>query len=301
MAMPYPARVLGMLILCLPLGLLLGGQAVGEVRDDSAAEKLGWHLATKAYVFMHQQDFITTLDITRDLGLRYIEMNPRQTFKKGEPGTTDASASPELRQRIRQALADHHITAIGLGVMQMGSDPDADRATFTFARDIGIPLIIAEPKMSGIDSVADLASEFHIRVAIHNHPLPALYATPAKVLAAIAGHEQWIGDCADIGHWARSGLAPIDCMHQLAGHIFSFHFKDTNRIGRGAVDVPLGTGADGIPDLLKEAHRQGFTGLFALEYEPPHGSPLLADLRASIATFDRIAASIAAGTGPAAP
>ena len=47
----------------------------------------------------------------------------------------------------------------------------------------------------------------------------------------------------------------------------SLHFKDTNKIGKGAHDVPLGTGVDDVKGMLTELKRQGFKGLLSLEYE----------------------------------
>jgi sugar phosphate isomerase/epimerase len=51
-----------------------------------------------------------------------------------------------------------------------------------------------------------------------------------------------MGACADVGHWMRSGLDPLECIKKLDGHIICLHFKDLNKMGPDAHDVPWGTG-----------------------------------------------------------
>jgi hypothetical protein len=45
--------------------------ATGPARDDSAAEKLGWHLGVQAYTF-RGVSFYETIDLARSLGLKYV-------------------------------------------------------------------------------------------------------------------------------------------------------------------------------------------------------------------------------------
>lgn len=65
----------------------------------------------------------------------------------------------------------------------------------------------------------------------------------------------------------RSGLDPVECLQKLDGRIVSFHFKDLNKKGKGAHDVPWGTGVANVPALLAEMKRQGFQGPVSIEYE----------------------------------
>src|SRR5690606_14641597 len=98
--------------------------------------------------------------------------------------------------------------------------------------------------------------------AIHNHPKPSHYWNPDQVLAAISGASPRVGACADIGHWVRSGLDPIECLKKLEGHIIEFHMKDLNEKGvEEAHDVPWGTGVSNIAGVMKEMKRQGFKGV----------------------------------------
>ena len=54
---------------------------------------------------------------------------------------------------------------------------------------------------------------------------PMHTGAPDSVLAAIKGHPN-IGSCADVGHWSRNGLNPVECLKKLEGHVFGVHLKD---------------------------------------------------------------------------
>jgi sugar phosphate isomerase/epimerase len=283
-----------------PLATLIAGLLVAAgtalpaaERDDSAAEKLGWHLATKCYTFI-KLSLSETLDISKQLGLRYIELNPTQLFSKERPEKTNQDSSPELREAIKKRLAELGITALGFGVVKLDKDEAGDRKIFQFAKDLGIQVIVSEPPGDAFGLLDKLTTEYGIKVAMHNHPEPSPYWKPEIVLATIMGHNALIGSCADVGHWARSGLKPVDCLHLLEGHIISLHFKDTNKVGKGARDVPFGTGQADVKGMLTELKRQGFKGLFSLEYESgASGDQLIGELKQSIAFFDDTAKELA--------
>ena len=76
-----------------------------------------------------------------------------------------------------------------------------------------------------------------------------------------------MGACADVGHWMRSGLDPVECLKKLDGHIIALHFKDLNEMGMKAHDVPWGTGVGKMKEMMAELKRQKFHGTFCVEYE----------------------------------
>lgn len=267
--------------------------ATAADRDDSAAEKLGFHLATKCYTF-RALTLSETLDITKQMGLRYIEINPGQQFSKDRPDKVDPGATTELREAITKRLADLGITAMGFGVVKLGTDEAADRKIFQFAKDLGITVIVSEPPANSFALLDKLTAEYGIKVAMHNHPEPSPYWKPEIVLSTIAGHGPLIGSCSDVGHWARSGLVPVDCLHLLDGHIISLHLKDTNKIGKGAHDVPLGSGQADVKGMLTELKRQGFKGLLSLEYESSStGDKLIGEVQQGVTYFDQVARELA--------
>src|SRR4029078_10800793 len=138
------------------------------------------------------------------------------------------------------------------------------RKVFEFAKKLGLLTIVSEPPAEAFDLLDKLANEYQINVAIHDHPQPSTYWNPDSVLKVCEGRSRRIGACADVGHWYRSGLVPLDSLKKLQGRGIEFHFQD---IAENKEDVPWGTGKCNVPGLLNEAYRQQFKGVFSIEYE----------------------------------
>jgi sugar phosphate isomerase/epimerase len=232
------------------------------------AEKLGWRLGCQAYTF-NKFTFYEALEKTRSLGLHFVEMYPGQVVSRDDPEVhTDSSMSSEIRRAVKQRLADCDVKLVNYGVCGLPNNEDACRETFEFAKDMGIETIVSEPPLDAFDVIERLCEEYHINVAVHNHPEPSRYWNPNTVLEVCRGRSKRIGACADTGHWMRSGVDPLDAIRKLEGRIISFHFKDLNKYGReGAHDVPWGTGKADIPAILGEIHRQKLRAVFSIEYE----------------------------------
>jgi len=92
---------------------------------------------------------------------------------------------------------------------------------------------ITTEAVGSIDTIEKLVKEYDIRVGFHDHPRRANDASykmwdPHYVLSVVKDRDPRIGSCADIGHWVRSGLDPVDCLKILKGRIISSHLKDLN-------------------------------------------------------------------------
>ena len=157
---------------------------------------------------------------------------------------------------------------------------------------MGIETICSEPPPEAFDLIDKLCQEYDISVAIHNHPKPSRYWDPDKVLEVCEGRSKYIGACADTGHWMRSGVNPLDALRKLEGRIVSFHFKDLNKSGGGAHDVPWGTGEGDVDGMLAEVYRQGFKGVFSAEYEH-NWENSVPEIAQGVAYFDQVAAKLA--------
>jgi sugar phosphate isomerase/epimerase len=157
---------------------------------------------------------------------------------------------------------------VNIGVVQLPADEAKSRQVFEFAKEWGINILVSEPETNALDTVEKLCKEYNIKVAIHDHPKGhSIYWNPDAVLAAIKGRTPLMGACADVGHWMRSGLDPLECLKKLDGHIICLHFKDLNQMGPNAHDVPWGTGIGKTKELMAELKRQNFHGAFCVEYE----------------------------------
>jgi sugar phosphate isomerase/epimerase len=260
------------------------------MRDDSAAESLGWRLGAQAWTFRDRTAF-EAIDAARALGLKAIELYPGQPLSQADP---DAKVGPELgveqRAALKARLAAAKVKPVSFGVVNFKNDEPAARKVFDFAKDLGLETVTCEPAQDALDLVERLAKEYRINAAIHNHPKPSPYWNPATVLEAVKDRSPRLGACADTGHWSRSGLDPVGCLRQLRGRIITLHFKDV----REGHDVPWGTGESGAGAMLAELHRQGFKGVICLEYETGSGPQVEADAARCVAFFDKAAAELAA-------
>jgi sugar phosphate isomerase/epimerase len=278
----------------LTLVSLHGSRAFGSAPAAGAphAEKLGWRLGCQAYSFNHYT-FYEAIDKTASLGLHYIEAYPGQKLSPDKPDArTDESLTPELRREIKAKLADSGVKLVNYGVCGLSKDLDACRRTFAFAKDMGIETIVSEPAPDAFDTIEKLCDEYQINVALHNHPKPSRYWNPETVLELCQGRSKRIGACADTGHWMRSELDPVEQIKKLEGRIISFHFKDLNKFGGGAHDVPWGTGKGNVKAILTEIHRQGIQAVFSIEYEHNWTSSL-PEIAQGVAYFDKVAAELA--------
>ncbi|HLT95015.1 MAG TPA: sugar phosphate isomerase/epimerase [Membranihabitans sp.] len=262
-----------------------------QAQDFSGADKLGWKIGSQAYTF-RQFTLEETLDKLNDLGLKHVELYGNQTIGAGIEGTTDYKMSGEKRQQLKDLLQSKGITPVAFGVTSGGNEEEW-RQLFEFAKDMGIGIITSEPQYNHLDIVESLCKEYNIKVAIHNHPIPSRYWHPDIVLNLLEGRSPLIGVCADLGHWLRSGLDPVESLQKLEGRVLSFHFKDLNQAGvRSSHDVHWGTGWSNIAGVMNEMKRQGFQGPISVEYEHNWDNNV-PDVRASILYFARVANSLA--------
>jgi len=245
--------------------LLLVVACAGENPGKKAARELGWEIGFQAYTF-NKYTFAEALLKADSIGLKSVEAYPGQEIGGGIEGTTDYTMNQETRNKMKELLTANgmKVNAYGVAVPQ---DSAGWKQLFDFAKDMGIGVITSEPSFEQLDLVEQLADEYGIKVAFHNHPAPSLYWNPDTVLLALGNRSKNLGVCADIGHWIRSGLDPIECLRKLEGRIIILHFKDLNEKDPEAYDVPWGTGVADLPEVLTELKRQGFKGLFDIEYE----------------------------------
>lgn len=227
-----------------------------------------WQLGVQAYTF-NRFTFYEAIDKAERLGLHYIEAYPGQNVSRERMDIkVGPGLSAEVRAEIKQKLKDAKVKLVNFGVVVLKNDEMQCREIFDFAKDIGIETIVSEPSEDAFDLIDKLCNEYNIKVAIHNHPKASHYWNPDTVLKVCEGHSKMIGVCADTGHWMRSGVNPVDAIKKLEGRIVSFHLKDLNEFGvRNAHDVPWGTGKADIKAILTELDRQGFEGVFSIEYE----------------------------------
>jgi sugar phosphate isomerase/epimerase len=249
------------------LAALTLSSGFAQAQEQTPAEKLGWQLAIHSYTFQKYSIF-DAIDMSAALGVKYMSISG-SAILEGTNKITTVTLTDEQRAAIDKKLkADGFGNFVNIGVVQLPADEAKSRKVFEFAKKWGINILVAEPETDALDTVEKLCKEYNIKVAIHDHPKGhSIYWNPDAVLAAIKGRTPLMGACADVGHWMRSGLDPLECLKKLDGHIICLHFKDLNEMGPDAHDVPWGTGIGKTKELMAELKRQNFHGAFCVEYE----------------------------------
>jgi sugar phosphate isomerase/epimerase len=237
-----------------------------SAQEQSPAEKLGWQLAIHSYTFQKFSIF-DAIDKTTALGIKYMSISG-SVILEGSNKLATVNLSPAQREAVDKKLkANGFGNFVNMGVVQLPADETKSRKVFEFAKAWGINTLVAEPEPEALDTIEKLCKEYNIKMAIHDHPKPARYWNPDTVLAAVKGRTPLMGACADVGHWMRSGLDPVECLKKLEGRIICLHFKDINEMSPDAHDVPWGTGVGKAKEMLAEMKRQKFHGAFCIEYE----------------------------------
>ena len=257
-------------LLCsLMIPLLVG---CAGAADKTAADKLGWQLAIHAYTFKDFQ-INDAIDKTAGLGLKYMSLSGSVNLDGKKPVPTPGISAADLGA-IKKKLASAGIKkVVNWGVVKLPPDEAKCREIFEFAKKMGTEILVSEPEPAALDIIEKLCKEFHMKVAIHNHPKREKDPNykvwdPDYVMSLVKDRAPCIGACADTGHWVRSGLDPVECLKKLQGRIICLHFKDLNEKGNPkAHDVPWGTGVSNAKGQLAELKRQGFRGAFCIEYE----------------------------------
>lgn len=250
-------------------GLLLLGMAAMTYAAPAVAQqkeaKLGWKLGAQSYSF-RLFTLTEALDKLDSCGLHYVECYNGQKIGGNIEGNMDFKMDAAKRKAIQNLLKSKKKQLVAFGVVSPKGEQEW-RQMFDFAKAMGIQVITSEPRTQDLDVVSRLADEYKIKVAIHDHPKPSHYWHPDSVLTAIQGRSQYIGACADIGHWVRSGLDPVECLQKLKGRVFSLHMKDLHEKDRKGHDVVWGTGVCNIEGVVKELKAQKFKGVISAEYE----------------------------------
>lgn len=223
-----------------------------------------WRLGVALWTF-HTFNFTDALAKIDSTGLKYIEPN---TFHKVGPILNDSMilqlSSSGLR-KLKEMINAKGLTAESIYIVG-NSSVASWKKQFDIARELGVKFVTTEPPLDMWDSIDSLAGVYGVKVAIHEHwKGVSHYWDPDSVLLAIKDHPNF-GACADLGHWPKSGINPVDGVKKLSGHIISLHLKDIAAFNDTKLqDVPVGTGVVDFPAIFAELKKHGFKGPIYIE------------------------------------
>jgi sugar phosphate isomerase/epimerase len=234
----------------------------------------GFVIGCQAWTFNNFTVF-EAIQKTAECGGKTIEFYSKQKLNKDSKEIFGHNSPDAVLDQVKEQLKKYNVRAVAYGVVE-GKNPDEWRKIFEFGKKMGLVSITSEPNAKDMDLLEKLVKEFDIRLAIHDHPKKAdkpdyKFWDPNYVLSLVKGRDARMGSCADTGHWARSGIKPVDALKILEGRVMSSHLKDLNEFGNAtkgeAHDVPYGTGVSDVKGILDELKRQHFDGIISIEYE----------------------------------
>lgn len=223
-----------------------------------------WKFGVALWTF-HTFNFPDGLDKADSAHLRYIEPN---TFAKTGPEFKDSvilQLSPTGIEKLKGMIAGKGLTLESIYIVG-DSTVQSWKKQFDIAKQLGAKYVTAEPPLTMWDSIDSLAGVYGVKVAIHEHwKGVSHYWNPDTVLLAIKGHPNF-GACADLGHWPKSGIDPVEAVKKLAGHILVVHLKDIAAFNDPKLkDVPVGTGKVDFPGVFAALKKQQFNGYIYIE------------------------------------
>jgi inosose dehydratase len=187
------------------------------------------------------------------------------------PYKSTAAERRDARGKIEAA----GLVLISGGVIYMKNNDEEIRGFFDYARDAGMPTIVASPDIDALDTVEKMAKEYNIRVAIHNHgPGDKKYPSPLDVLRLVKDRDEHMGLCIDVGHTVRLGEDPVDAIHKCTRRLYDFHIKDETEAVASGKATEVGLGVIDIVGVLKALVEQRYAFHVGLEYEANENDPM---------------------------
>ena len=227
-----------------------GSQKTAVETTDSTSTALtvdpakAWKFGIALWTF-HTFNFPESLVKVDSAGVVYIEPN---TFHKYGPELKDTLVGQLSFAGVDKLKA--LIASKGLKMESIYINGDSTilswKKQFDIAKQFGVQFVTTEPPLNMWDSIDSLAGAYGVKVAIKGHPN--------------------FGACADLGHWPKSGINPLDGIKKLSGHIIGIHLKDIAAFNDPKLrDVPVGTGVVDFPAIFAELKKQNFKGHIYIE------------------------------------
>jgi sugar phosphate isomerase/epimerase len=235
-----------------------------SAQSTGAVDPKDWKFGIALWTF-HTFNFPESLDKVDSAGLKYIEPN---TFHSAGPALKDSligRLSPAGIDKLKSMITGKGLICESIYIAG-DSTITSWKKQFDIAKRLGVQFVTTEPPIKLWKSIDSLAGSYGIKVAIHEHwKGVSHYWDPDTTLMALKGRPNFYV-CADLGHWPKSGINPLDAVKKLSGHIIGIHLKDIAAYNDPTLkDVPVGTGVIDFPAIFAELKRQGFKGNIYIE------------------------------------
>lgn len=223
-----------------------------------------WKFGVALWTF-HTFPFADGLDKADSAGVTYVEPN---TFSKLGPDFKDSAILQLSAAGVEKLKALISAKKLKVETIYVAGDTSIQSwaKQFETAKQIGVKYVTGEPPLNLWNGIDSLAGKYGIKLAIHEHwKGMSHYWNPDTTLLALKGHPNF-GVCADLGHWPKSGIDPLEAVKKLSGHILVVHLKDIAAANDPTLkDVPVGTGIVNFPAIFAEMKKQNFAGYIYIE------------------------------------
>ena len=201
------------------------------------------------------------------------------------------NSTPDKIKSVLTQFSDAGISVYAVGVIYMKTQQAVDEA-FTYAKNVGVQLIVGVPNPELLDYTEQKVKETNIRIAIHNHgPEDKLYPSPKNAYDLISKRDPRVGLCLDIGHSLRAGTEPSKAIREYKNRLFDLHIKDVNSSAKDAKAIEIGRGAINFPAVVKALEDIKYQGMCSIEFEKDMTDPL-AGIAESIGFFRGVIKSV---------
>jgi len=193
--------------------------------------------------------------------IKYVQLIPNHLNPNG---------TKEEWQKKKEVIEKNGLIAYTFGVAGTSLNHDENKKLFECAKFFGMKLIVVEPGDFKIfDDLEQLAKEYDIRVAIHNHGISSMYGNPLVVRNVLKHRDSRIGVCLDAGWIASSRMNPAGVFRDYQGRVFDIHLKDKKvtggEKGDSSRDTFLGEGDAKLSELIKMLQERKWDGVLAIE------------------------------------
>jgi sugar phosphate isomerase/epimerase len=241
-------------------------RAWGKALDSSIVTAAGYTISVQCWS-LKKFSLFEAIEKSAQAGAQGVEIFAGQILSPEHKNVKVGHDMPaEMITAMQEHAKKHKIAIVNFGVVAIPNNAEQARPYFEFAKTLGLYGITTE-SIGSIDVLEKLAKEYDIKVCFHNHPKPTALWNPDTIMKAIEGRDANLGFCADLGHWASSGLNPLDVIKKIAPRVHAFHMKDRTSITGPTHDEIFGKGIIDLTAILDEVRKHGFKGNVTIEYE----------------------------------
>ena len=245
--------------------LLLYSMEVSSQTHSVSKTAPSWKIGVALYSFKGAS-FKASINEASNVGAKYVEGFSFQKLGSDFDDIPVLELSDAQIGKMNKLLREQGVTMVSMYAAAK-SRAEWDKY-FNIGSKLHLKFLVGEPEPEDLDFIDRLAGKYKLRLAIHNHAKnESKYWDPSYLLSILKDRNN-IGVCADLGHWARSNMNPVDNLKKLEGHILSIHAKNVEgevsehtkwtNINEGIIDYRL---------VTRELQRQHFKGLVYIEDE----------------------------------